>query len=188
VDLTLTVELSRSLVLRGSCDGSNTKPTLMDYIGVFPNLASVKFDLAYPLDHTLDDRRRPKYSSYRQPKAIPKTTPHSLKVVSLSIEKEYYWYGTRQEGFTSKIISHLKSSIQEAGIDRLDSYELEVATSRSLYDRRSRTFWSDMRKRMMLACTIPARDVHLDVGEIRMDGEASQFVVSSREIGKRYND
>lgn len=178
--------VSRSLVLRGSCDGVATKPTLMDYIAIFPNLVSVKIDLAYRIDHTLDDRRPYRAAKKMQPSSTLKKRAHSLNIVSLSMEKEGYWNGTRQEGMTSKIVSHLKASMKDVGINMLDSYHLEIATSRSKDDREDRTYWSDLGKRIMSACTIPARKVSLDIGEIRMEGEASNFVVSCCDIGRRY--
>lgn len=175
----ITADLhSRTLVLRGDCDGKEVKPSLLDYVRIFPNLASVRIELVYPRDRS---RRQSETSNATAERRIVPVaaTSHRLKTVSLSITKDLNWYGTKQESFTKKIMPHLKASLKEARIDRLESFHLEIATSRSLEDRGSSTYWSDLKKRIASACPIPAREVSLEIGEIKMKGEASKFVVSS---------
>lgn len=152
---------------------------MIDYVHVFPNLASLKIDFVYPNNHPGAVRETAKASANRQAKVTSTAVKHSLKAVSLSITKDPFWYGTKHESFAAKVIPHVDASIKAAGIDRLDAYNLEIATSRSKEDRESSTYWKNLGSKIKSACVIPAREVTLDLGEIKMDGEVGRFLVSS---------
>jgi hypothetical protein len=170
--------VSRTLVLRGDCDGKEVKPTLLDYVRIFPNLVSVRIELVYPRDCSRKQIETSNATS-SHPIVPARSTTNRLKTVSVSITKDLTWNGTKQESFTKKIIPQLKASLKAAGIDRLESFHLEIATSRSLEDRDSLDYWSDLGKRIGSACPIPANEVSLDIGEIKIKGEASKFMVST---------
>lgn len=120
----------------------------------------------------------PNASTTKQPRPSPVHSKSSLKSVSLSIAKSTTFNGTRHERYTSKVVAQFKESMKQVKVERLEKFGIEVATSRLKEDRENPQYWHDLGQRVKGAVVIPARDVSLTIGEIRVDGEARSFLVS----------
>jgi hypothetical protein len=151
----------------------------MDYVGIFPNLSSIHIDLVYPYDRKGSHAGSlPRSIQPRRPDQIPKATPHHLKSISLSVNREVEFHGVTHERFTTNVVPQIKRKLKEIGIDKLDLCHLDFATGRTKDNRRYPEFWDDFEARIVTACLIPAKEVSLDFRGIRMDGEVDRFLVS----------
>lgn len=185
--LSVAESAPRTLVLHGSGEEEEARPTLMDYVGIFPNLVSINIDLVYPYDHGLRDNDSHRHAFHGEQRSYnaPVTSTHRLKAVSLSLTSDNYFCGTKHEGFTAKVVPQIKRKLQQTGIPKLDVYHLDFATSRTKQDRKSRNYWTDLRKRIMSVYLIPAKEVSLHFRALRMDGEVDRFLVRDFATGEK---
>jgi hypothetical protein len=102
-----------------------------------------------------------------------------LQSISLAIYQETSFRGRTDEGFTKKSLTDFASAdhLEKLNMAKLDNYHIELAFSKTRFERSKPTFWNEFMLRMENACQIPARNVSMCFS-FQLNGESERFLVS----------